>query len=191
MWGSKKRMGLGRRALRDPRSDMVAPDRFDRTTDVERGTRSQGLDRLRSMTRSQLLEFLRRHRLGVLATTAPDGTPEAAVVGFAVTDELELVFDTLDSTRKAIHLRRDARIAFVIGWDEEQTVQLEGLAHEPWGAELERVRQVYFERFPDGRARASWPGLVYFRVIPRWARYSDYRGKEPVIVELSGRALEA
>lgn len=143
------------------------------------------------MTRGQLLEFLRRHRLGVLATTAPDGAPEAAVVGFAVTDALELVFDTLDSTRKAVNLRRDPRIAFVIGWDEEQTVQLEGTADEPRGPDLERVQRVYFERFPDGPARASWPGITYFRVVPRWARYSDFRGREPVIVELFQRTLEA
>jgi len=75
------------------------------------------------MTRSELLAFLQKHRLGVLSTVSPSGDPEAAVVGIAVTDRLEIVFDTLDSTRKCENLRRRNKIAFVIGWDEEITVQ--------------------------------------------------------------------
>jgi PPOX class probable F420-dependent enzyme len=136
------------------------------------------------MTRAELVAFLDRHRLGVLASVAADGAPQAAVVGVAVSDGLELVFDTLGPSRKAANLRRDGRAALVIGWDEEQTVQLEGVADEPAGAELARLKQVYFAAFPDGPTRESWPGITYFRVRPTWVRYSDFRGAEPVIVEL-------
>jgi pyridoxine/pyridoxamine 5'-phosphate oxidase len=127
------------------------------------------------MTRAELLQFLRKHRYAVQATTTADGAPQAAVIGIAVTDELELVFDTLGTTRKALNLRRDARIALVIGWDEEQTVQLEGRADEPSGSELARLKRAYFERFPDGPERETWPDITYFRVRPHWARYSDFR----------------
>jgi pyridoxine/pyridoxamine 5'-phosphate oxidase len=127
------------------------------------------------MTRAELLQFLRKHRYAVEACTAADGAPQAAVIGIAVTDELELVFDTLGTTRKALNLRRDARIALVVGWDEEQTVQLEGSADEPVGSELSRLKRAYFERFPDGPERERWPGITYFRVRLRWARYSDFR----------------
>lgn len=127
------------------------------------------------VTRAELLAFLRRHRYAVQASCAGDGAPQAAVIGIAVTDELELVFDTLGTTRKAGNLRKDPRIALVVGWDEAQTVQLEGLADEPAGAELDRLKRVYFERFPDGPERESWPHLTYFRVRPTWARYSDFR----------------
>ena len=85
------------------------------------------------MDRQGLLTFLRRHRLCVQASVAADGGPQAAVVGYAVSDQFELIFDTLASTRKAQNLRRDARIAIVVGWDGEQTLQLEGLADEPSG----------------------------------------------------------
>lgn len=140
------------------------------------------------MTRTDLLAFLRRHRLGVLSSVSPEGEPEAAVVGIAVTDRLELVFDTLDTTRKVGNLRRLPKIAFVVGWDEEITVQLEGLADEPKGAELDRLKQVYFTAYPDGPARQSWPGITYFRVRPVWARYSDFNpgGK---IIEFSEAEL--
>jgi pyridoxine/pyridoxamine 5'-phosphate oxidase len=141
------------------------------------------------MNRAQLIAFLRQHRLGVQASVASTGAPQAAVVGIAVTDELELLFDTVDSTRKCANLRRDPRVALVMGWDQEQTVQLEGRADEPTGAELARLQAVYFAAFPDGPSRLSWPGITYFRVRPTWVRHSDFRGAEPVIVELTEAEL--
>jgi len=140
------------------------------------------------MNRAQLLEFVRRHRYAVQASTAPDGAPQAAVVGIAVTDELEIVFDTLSTTRKAQNLRRDPRLALVIGWDEEQTVQLEGSADEPSGDELARLKQAYFAAFPDGPEREGWPNITYVRVRPTWARYSDFR-PGGTITELDVQAL--
>ena len=137
------------------------------------------------MTRVELIAFLRRHRLCVQASIGAAGAPQAAVVGFAVTDELELVFDTLATTRKAGNLRRDPRIAIVVGWDDEQTVQLEGIADEPAGAELARLQRAYDAVFPDGVTRRSWPGITYFRVRPTWVRYSDFAAAPPSVVELS------
>src|SRR5262245_56854570 len=102
------------------------------------------------MNHAELLTFLRRHRICVQATVSADGTPQAAVVGFAITDDLELVFDTVDTTRKLVNLRRDGRIAIVIGWDEEQTLQLDGVADEPRGDDLTRLKAAYFEVYPDG-----------------------------------------
>jgi hypothetical protein len=139
------------------------------------------------MNRDELVAFIRKHRWGVEASVAGSGQPQAAVVGVAVSDRLELVFDTLGSTRKAANLRRDPRVAFVIGWDQERTVQIEGLADEPSGAELARLKAVYFAQFPDGPTRERWPGITYFRVRPTWARWSDFSVAEPVIVELDLR----
>ena len=124
--------------------------------------------------RAAMLAFLRKHRLGVLSTVSPEGKPEAAVVGIAITDDLEIVFDTLETTRKVRNLRRSRNIAFVIGWDEEITVQLEGIADEPHGAELARLKQTYFTVYPDGRERESWPHITWVRVRPHWFRYSDF-----------------
>lgn len=127
------------------------------------------------MNREELLSFVRRHRYAVQASTAPTGAPQAAVVGIAVSEQLEIVFDTLGSTRKAENLRRDPRVALVVGWDDEQTVQLEGLADEPVGDELVRMKRVYFAAFPDGPERERWPNITYVRVRLTWARYSDFR----------------
>jgi len=131
----------------------------------------------------ELIAFLRRHRWGVVATVAADGSPQAAVVGIAVTDRLEVIFDTVDESRKVRNLRRDARVALVVGWDEEQTVQLDGVADEPTGEDLAVCQATYFAAFPDGVERRSWPGITYVRIRPTWIRYSDFRQTPPLILE--------
>ena len=86
------------------------------------------------MTRSELIAFLRQYRLAVQASVGPGGAPQAAVIGVAVSDDLEIVFDTVDTTRKYENLRADPRIALVIGWEHDATVQL-----VPFGSEGERM----------------------------------------------------
>ena len=140
------------------------------------------------MTRAELLQFMRGRRWAVQASVSQSGAPQAALVGFIVTDNLEMFFDTLDVTRKILNLRSNPKIAFVVGgWHDgdERTVQYEGVADEPAGPELERLKEVYFGRFPDGRERESWPGLVYVRARPTWIRYSDFNSAPPEIVVLN------
>jgi pyridoxine/pyridoxamine 5'-phosphate oxidase len=137
------------------------------------------------MQRAELLAFLREHRLAVQASVGRDGAPQAAVVGIAISDELEVVFDTLTSTRKYENLVADPRIALVIGWDQGKTAQIEGVVDFPTGAELERIRECYFVAYPDGRDRLAWPGITHARVRPRWIRYSDFTCEPPRIIELS------
>ncbi|MFF0063648.1 pyridoxamine 5'-phosphate oxidase family protein [Streptomyces sp. NPDC005279] len=141
------------------------------------------------MKRDELMWFLRRYKLAVQATVTPDGAPQAAVVGFAVSDELEIVFDTVETTRKCLNLRADPRIALVIGWDDAITVQLEGVADFPTGPELERIQQCYFAAYPDGRDRLTWPGITHVRVRPTWVRYSDFTQDPPLVEELTVEEL--
>jgi hypothetical protein len=115
------------------------------------------------------------------------------VVGIAVTDEFEIVFDTLSSTRKATNLRQNSRLAFVIGGliaGDERSVQYEGVAEEPSGDELERLKSLYYAVYPDGPSRLSWSGLIYIRVRPVWIRYSDYNANPPEIVEFDAEGLD-
>jgi len=72
---------------------------------------------------------------------------------------------------------------------DERTVQYEGIADEPSGAELERLTEIYYQVYPDGRTRRSWPGLIYIRVQPTWIRYSDYNRDPPQITEFDAQAL--
>jgi uncharacterized protein YhbP (UPF0306 family) len=126
--------------------------------------------------------------LAVEASVSASSSPQAAVVGFVATDSFELFFDTTESTRKVVNLRANSAVAFVIGGlgsGEERTVQYEGVVDEPQGRELDQLKELYFLRFPDGRERQRWPGILYFRVRPRWVRFSDYRTDPPEIVEFT------
>jgi general stress protein 26 len=138
------------------------------------------------MTRPELLQFMQSQRWAVQASVSHDSAPQAALIGFAVTEDFELVFDTLGSSRKCANLRSNSLAALVIGgWSQgdERTVQCEGLVDFPAGEDLRRLQSVYFSVFPDGRERQSWPGLTYIRVVPTWIRYSDYRLAPPEIQE--------
>lgn len=145
------------------------------------------------MSSADLLRFLQSHSLAVQTSVSPSGAPQAAVVGIVVTDRFEIFFDTLEVTRKLQNLRRNAKIAFVIGGladGDERTVQYEGIADEPTGADLHRLQELYFSSFPDGRERlATWPGLVYIRSRPTWIRYCDYNKEPAEIVEFDGATL--
>lgn len=133
------------------------------------------------MTRGELLEFLQRHRLGVVGTVSPDGHPQSSLVGIAVTDQLEMVFDTLSTTRKCRNLRRHSRISVVVGWDQEITVQYEGIADEPSGPELDRLKELYFAVYPECIVHQTWDGITYVRIRPLWIRYSDFNANGRIV----------
>ena len=144
------------------------------------------------MSTAELLAFMRMNRLAVEASVSPASAAQAAIVGIAVTDAFELVFDTLDSTRKVANLRINPRLAFVIGGimpGDERTVQYEGVADEPAGPERDRIRAAYFSAWPDGPVRAKWPGIVSVRVRPTWIRYCDFNQNPPLVVEFDARQL--
>ncbi len=133
------------------------------------------------MTRDELVPFPQKHRLGIQSSVSPTGEPQAAVVGIAITPELEIVFDTVDSTRQCRNLRANPKIALVIGWDDEVTVQIEGIADEPQGAERDRILETYFAVYSDGQDRLKWAGITHIRVRPTWIRYSDFRVPQQIV----------
>ena len=119
-------------------------------------------------------KFIEARKYGVISSIGPSGEPQSALVGIAVSAELEIVFDTVKTSRKFPNLKADPRIAVVIGWEGEQTVQYEGVAMEPEDGELLRAKAVYFAAWPSGVERQKWPGIAYFLIRPTWLRYSDF-----------------
>jgi hypothetical protein len=132
---------------------------------------------------TDLYSFMTRFRYGVVSSVAADGSPQSALVGIAVTPQLEIIFDTLNTSRKYRNLVARPSCSLVVGWSGEQTVQLEGIASLPEDEELKRYQEVYFEVWPDGPARITWPGIAYFVVRPKWIRYSDFDQNPPLIRE--------
>ncbi len=137
------------------------------------------------MTQADLYRFLLQCKLGVLGTIGDSNAPQSALVGIAVTENLEIIFDTAKSSRKYSNLIARPACSLVIGWAGEQTLQYEGVADELSGGKLYRYQQVYFRAWPECRAHLSWPGIVYFVVRPRWIRYSDFDQHPPLIREFT------
>jgi hypothetical protein len=111
---------------------------------------------------------------------------ESRVAGLSLSAPKRTRTSTRESPDKALNLRQNPQIAFVIGGTtvgDERTVQYEGIADEPAGAELERLKELYFESFPDGRERDSWPGITYIRTKPTWVRYTDFNQDPPATIE--------
>ena len=131
-----------------------------------------------------VLDFLKRHRLGVIATASLDAVPEAALINFAVTPGLEIVFETTTATRKFPNLKRNPYADMVIGWEGGQTLQCSGTVDEPEGREGERLRALYLAAFPATASHEHWPGNSYFRLRPHWLRFSDYSSQPRRIAEL-------
>jgi general stress protein 26 len=135
------------------------------------------------LTPKQLLSHMRAQPCVVEASVTAQGTPQAAAIRVAVTDRWELLFDTVTQSRKHQNLVKNPRVAFVIGWEHERTVQYEGIAELPTETELPDVQTYYFDHFRDAPTRETWPGLVYWRVRPTWIRYSNFNVDPPIIQE--------
>lgn len=75
----------------------------------------------------QIHNFLKDHRVGVLATVTPDGEPHAATIYYTVANDLDIRFLTRDKTQKAINLLHNNHAALVV-YDAatQTTVQLSG-----------------------------------------------------------------
>jgi pyridoxine/pyridoxamine 5'-phosphate oxidase len=136
------------------------------------------------MDQDAIFTFMSGFRYGVVSSIADDGSPQSALVGIAVTPQLEIVFDTMRSSRKYTNLIARPRCSFVVGWGGEQTVQYEGIAFEPAGAEAESYREEYFAVWPDGSSRLTWTDLTHFAVKPLRVRLSDFDQSPPLIIEL-------
>lgn len=127
------------------------------------------------MELAAFVEYVRSRGAAVIATTGSDGTPEAALIGVSATDRGEVVFDTSASSRKYTNVILKPRVALVIGWENETTLQLEGLAEPVPEEDRVRCAGAYFELYPDGAERAHHADIVLMRVLPRWLRLSDFR----------------
>jgi len=117
--------------------------------------------------------FINKHKLAVLSTVGTDEKPESAVLEFGDTTNLELIFDTYIVSRKYDNLQTNKHVAFVIGWDENITVQYEGIAEELKGDESQKYQEVYWIKNPAAKRWGTKEGITYFKVTPTWIRYSD------------------
>ncbi|MFG2867211.1 pyridoxamine 5'-phosphate oxidase family protein [Streptomyces sp. NPDC048338] len=138
------------------------------------------------LDRDAVVAFVREHGDGVLSTLGPRGAPQSAYLTLAITDGGELVLDAREVSRKVANVRRDGRVAVVVGGREGVTLQLEGLADIPSGEERERCAGAYEAAFPQFASSLHDPEIVVVRVRIAWARLGDFRTPAAVMRETSG-----
>ncbi len=126
--------------------------------------------------KQKILSFIRTCEFGVIATNSTNGAPESAVVGFSETDELEIVVGSFSNTRKNTNITRDPRVSFVIGWDNagKITVQIEGAAVFLEGEERSVLSKKHCRKNAGSAKYQNDQRQQYFKIIPRWIRYSDF-----------------
>jgi general stress protein 26 len=118
-------------------------------------------------TKNKILEFLKTHQDGVVSTVSPEGHPEAATVGFSETEDLEIIFGTNRSSRKYRNIQHNPRVAVVIGFSGDITVQYEGVARELAEPELSQRLEAHFVKVPSARNYQA-PDQTYFVIDPAW-----------------------
>lgn len=131
-----------------------------------------------------ILDFVKSCKLAVLSTVTPDGKSESAVLEFGQTDDLELIFDCFETSRKYKNLEANKNISMVIGWDDNITVQYEGMAKEVFDEEKKKYQKLYWSKNPKAERWAGREGIRYYKIIPKWIRYSDLNRNPWKIIEL-------
>jgi hypothetical protein len=125
--------------------------------------------------RAELVAFVRRHGLAVVATRGPAGDAQAADCAVAITEDAEFIFELSRHSQKYANIVAFPQVALVVGGTEPVTVQSEGIADVPTDASRDRCLRVYFQQFPAGRERALEPDITHVRIRPRWVRLIDNR----------------
>jgi hypothetical protein len=126
-----------------------------------------------------LIEYVRSHRDGVVATIGPDGSPQSAYLSLTATNRGELVFDARVDSRKIANIVRDPRVAVAVGGADGTTLQCEGVADAPVGVERERCAAAYLATFPNFadslQVDSASTGVAVVRITLSWARFGDFR----------------
>lgn len=136
-------------------------------------------------SKRDIYKHMNAHELCVISTLGDNGQPQAAVVGFGQTEELQLVFATATTSRKARNIEANGAVAVVIGWEPQGTVQYEGTARQLEGDEATRFGEVYFAKNPAARKYRDLTKERFYVVEPKWIRFTDITARPWDITELT------
>lgn len=132
-------------------------------------------------------ELLGSQVICTVSTIGIDGGPNAATVAFMHTADMQFVFSTDETTRKAVNISRDGRVALTVtDGIKLHTLQLEGDAKRLTKQEFElEYAQRYFEKLPFTSPMMSNPTQAFFVVAPRHMKFTDISVKPWRVEEIS------
>ena len=132
--------------------------------------------------------FLKTQRVCVFAIEMMDGSPHGATVHFAhIESPPTFIVLTEKKYRKSEPLRgrAESRATMVIGFEEgsnSRTLQMDGIAHI---ADTPQIRDAYFTKFPNAKAKLTEPEDFFFTFTPTWWRFTDWTKPEGKTIYLS------
>src|SRR6266536_620305 len=118
-------------------------------------------------------DYLQRHKYCVIATVSAEGKPEAALVAFSESDNLEIIFGTSMDSRKFADILGNPNIAVVIGWEDQATMQYEGAARVLEDSEWAALSHKHLTKQPASANFQDSPDERYIAVTPKWIRYVE------------------
>lgn len=134
-----------------------------------------------------IIEFLKKHYGGTLATVREDGTPQASGVGF-VNDGLTIYMAIDPKSYKKKNMDRNPNVGLATfkdyyKWERIKAVQLAGRAELVTDeAEIEKVSMLFAEKFPwvlESKMVLDWYAeegpIPYYKIIPKVIAYLDYQ----------------
>jgi PPOX class probable F420-dependent enzyme len=138
------------------------------------------------MSPAEIDEFVASSRNGTLATVGPDGQPHLTAMWFGVVDG-EIWFETKAKSQKAVNLRRDPRVTFLLEagdtYDTLRGVSFEGTAEIVEDPEaIFRVGISVWERYTGPYTEEAKPAVdmmmnkrVAVRLVVNRIRSWDHR----------------
>lgn len=134
-----------------------------------------------------IIEFLKKHYGGTLATVREDGTPQASGVGF-VNDGLTIYMAIDPKSYKKKNMDRNPKVGLATfkdyyKWERIKAVQLAGRAELVTDeAEIEKVSMLFAEKFHwvlESKMVLDWYAeegpIPYYKIIPKVIAYLDYQ----------------
>lgn len=134
------------------------------------------------MNIKDIYEQLKEIDLCVLSTVS-DNKPQSSLMGFGVSEELELIFGTSNKSRKFNNIKNNLNVSVVFSLKDHKTIQYEGVVEMLNGNELKKYKNIYFELRPSVKKYEFLPDQVYFKVNPVWIKYTDVTKKPWDILE--------
>ncbi|MBN1316241.1 MAG: pyridoxamine 5'-phosphate oxidase family protein [Anaerolineales bacterium] len=130
--------------------------------------------------KKQVIRFLEQESTLTLATTSPEGTPNAADLYFVSNDALELFFISEPDANHAVNISQNDQIAATIhsttwDWREIKGLQLRGSCSQVTGTRKRMAAlHVYGKKF---KFMPAFSAIVarhnVYRIIPSWLRWLD------------------
>ncbi len=135
----------------------------------------------------EILNYLNTQTVCAFSVEMPDGSPHAATVHFAHSEEpFMFFFETDRNYRKSEALlgKEITRACLVVGVDEKnkKTFQADGEARLLKPDEEKLFQEIYLGKFPAKEKKKADPNALFFVFIPKWWRFTDYTKPEGRVV---------